>query len=201
MNAFLEIPVLPPRTLVLDPPLSDEEFERMSAMCESASLERSKQGEIIVNAPASGGSSSSNAEITRQLSNWWIQHRQGRVFDSSGGFFLPDGSVLSPDAAFATSAQMKVVTREDLRHFLRLVPAFIVELRSATDKLSACHEKMGAWIANGIRLGWLIDPEARQVHVYEPGVTPCVESGATVEGTGPIHGFVLDLTEVWRCFE
>ena len=33
MNAFLEIPALPPRTIVLNPPLSDEEFERMSEQC------------------------------------------------------------------------------------------------------------------------------------------------------------------------
>jgi hypothetical protein len=68
MHAILEIPVLPPRNIVFDPPLNDEEFERLSERCDCAFLERSKEGTIIVNAPAGGMTSDGNAEITRQLS-------------------------------------------------------------------------------------------------------------------------------------
>jgi Uma2 family endonuclease len=112
MNAFLEIPALPPRTIALDPPLSDEEFERLSEKCGFAFLERSKEGTIIVNAPAGGMTSDGNSEINRQFRNWWTLHKQGRVFDSSGGFFLPDGSVLNPDAAYATAEQLQSLSRE-----------------------------------------------------------------------------------------
>jgi Uma2 family endonuclease len=201
MHAILEIPVLPPRSIVLDPPLSDEEFERLSATSECAFLERNKEGTIIVNAPAGGMTSDGNAEITRQLRNWWIQHRQGRVFDSSGGFFLPDGSVLNPDGAYATAEQLQGLTRDELAHFLHLAPAFIIELRSESDRLAAAQEKMEAWIANGVQLAWLIDPYPRQVHTYQPGVAPRIESENRVAGSGPVEGFVLDLEEVWRCFE
>ena len=99
MSAFLEIPALPPRSIVLHPPLSDEEFERLCESCEFGSVERTKEGTIIVNAPAGGMTSDGNSEINRQLRNWWIQHRRGRVYDSCAGFFLPDGSSLNPDAA------------------------------------------------------------------------------------------------------
>ncbi len=201
MNAFLEIPVLPPRSIVLDPPLSDEEFERLSEKCDCAFLERSKEGTIIVNAPAGGMTSDGNREITAQLSSWWKQHRRGRAFDSSAGFFLPDGSVLNPDAAYVTAEQLQGLTRDDLARFLRLAPAFIIELRSETDRLTAIQEKMEAWIANGVQLAWLIDPYARQVHLYQPGAAPRVESENRVAGSGPVEGFVLDLEEVWRCFE
>jgi Uma2 family endonuclease len=77
MSATLESPVLPPRSIVLDPPLSDEEFERLCDQTSLAFLERTKEGTIRMNAPAGGTTSSGNAEITRQLSNWWIQHAQG----------------------------------------------------------------------------------------------------------------------------
>jgi len=155
-----------------------------------------------VNAPAGGATSSGNAEITRQLSNWWIQHRRGRVFDSSGGFFLPDGSVLNPDASYITAAQFKGLTRDDMAHFLRLAPAFVVELLSISDSLRQTAKKMDLWIANGVELGWLIDPYTRQVHIYHPGVvTPRIESGSQVAGTGPVDSFVLDLEEIWRCYE
>jgi Uma2 family endonuclease len=201
MHAILEIPALPPRSMVLDPPLSDEEFERLCARSEFAFIERTKEGTIVMNAPAGGSTSSGNAEITRQLSNWWVRHRKGRVFDSSAGFFLPDGSMLNPDAAYVTQGQLKGMTREMLARFLRLAPAFVIELRSPSDRLAAVTAKMESWIANGVELGWLIDPSAKQVHVYGPGEAPRIESGSSVAGSGPVEGFVLDLEEVWRCYE
>jgi Uma2 family endonuclease len=201
MSAFLEIPILVPRSLVLDPPLSDEEFERLSERSDFASLERSKEGAIIVNAPAGGMTSDSNSEIIHQLRKWWKQHRRGRAFDSNCGFFLPDGSSLSPDAAYVTPDQLKDLTRKELGHFLRLAPAFIVELRSESDRLAKATEKMEAWIANGVQLGWLIDPEAKQVHIYSQASAPRIESGPSVAGSSPVDGFVLDLEEVWRCYE
>jgi Uma2 family endonuclease len=195
------IPSFPPRSLVLDPPLSDEEFERMSMHTEGAVLERSKEGTIIVNAPAGGMTGDGNSEINQQLRAWWKTHRRGRVFDSSAGFFLPDGSMLNPDAAYVTQEQLAGLTREELARFLRLAPAFIIELRSESDRLGAAMEKMENWIANGVQLGWLIDPEAKQVRVYAPGAAPRVEAGSSVAGSGPVQGFVLDLEEVWHCYE
>jgi Uma2 family endonuclease len=197
----IEIPAETPRSIVLEPPLSDDEFERLCERSDFASLERSKEGTIIVNAPAGGMTSNGNSEINRQLGNWWIQHRQGRVFDSSGGFFLPDGSVLSPDAAYATADQLRGLSRDDLAHFLRLPPAFVIELLSISDSRATTAKKMEAWIANGVELGWLVDPYAREVHVYEPDTAPRVEKGSHAAGSGPITGFVLDLEEIWRCYE
>ncbi len=201
MSTFLEIPALPPRSIVLTPPLSDEEFERLSERTEFAFLERTKEGTIRMNAPAGGSTSSANAEITRQLTNWWIRRRRGRVFDSSGGFFLPDGSVLNPDAAYVTAEQLKGLSREQLARFLRLTPAFVIELRSFSDRLADVQRKMDAWIANGVQLGWLIDPYAKEVQIYEPNAAPRIEPGSQLAGSGPVEGFVLDLEEVWRCFE
>jgi hypothetical protein len=64
-----------------------------------------------------------------------------RVFDSSAGFFLPDGSSLSPDGGYATAEQMRGLSREDRRHFGRFAPAFVIEPPSATDNLSECKRK------------------------------------------------------------
>jgi Uma2 family endonuclease len=201
MNAFLEIPAIPPRSIVLTPPLSDEEFEKLCERCNGSSLERTKEGTINVNAPAGGTTSNGNSEINRQLRNWWIGHRRGATYDSSCGFFLPDGSSLSPDGAYVTAEQLLGLTHDQRARFLRLAPAFVVELRSPSDSLAKTAEKMEAWIANGVALGWLVDPYAREVHVYEPGAAPRIENGSQVSGTGPIEGFVLDVEEVWRCYE
>jgi Uma2 family endonuclease len=201
-SPVIEIPAETPRSIVLHPPLSDAEFERLCEKSDFAFLERSKEGAIIVNAPAGGMTSSGNSEISRQLGNWWIQHRKGRVFDSSAGFFLPDGSVLSPDASYVTAEQLKGLSRNELARFLRFAPAFVIELRSESDRVAAVAEKMKAWMTNGVEVGWLVYPYSREVHIYQAGAAaPRIEKGAHAAGSGPVEGFVLDLDEVWRCYE
>ncbi|MGD0628989.1 MAG: Uma2 family endonuclease [Terracidiphilus sp.] len=201
MSTFLEIPALSPRSIALTPPLSDEEFERLCESCEFGSVERTREGTIIVNPPAGSMTSDGNSEINQQLRAWWKQHRRGRVYDSSAGFFLPDTSVLNPDAAYITSRQLEGLERNDLAHFLRVAPAFVLELLSVSDSLAKTKRKMEAWTSNGVEFGWLVDPYARQVHIYESGAAPRIETGTYVIGSGPIAGFVLDLEEVWRCYE
>ena len=200
MSTILEIPKLP-SSVMLDPPLTDEEFEKLCAANDLVRLERTKEGKIIVNAPAGGDTGSGNSEIITQLTVWWRDHRRGRVFDSNTGFFLPDGSSLSPDAAYATADQMRGLTKEDRKHFLRFTPAFVIELLSASDSLSDARKKMEVWSANGAKLGWLVDPYSRNVLVYEPSQAARVETAEKVAGIGPVAGFVLDLAAVWSLYE
>jgi Uma2 family endonuclease len=200
VSTILEIPKAP-ASVVLDPPLTDEEFERLCEANELVRLERTTEGAIVVNPPAGADSSSGNLEINFQLTAWWKQHRQGRVFDSSAGFFLPDGSSLGPDGAYATAEQMRSFTKEDRKHFLHLTSAFVFELLSFTDSLPRATQKMESWIANGAQLGWLIDPYNRNVLVYEPGRPVRVETASQIAGIGPVAGFMLDLAAVWSLYE
>ena len=78
---------------------------------------------------------------------------------------------------------------------------FVIELRSQSENLRDIEKKMQAWTTNGVELGWLIDPDAKQVHIYAQECETRVESGRSVAGSGPVDGFVLDLEEVWRCYE
>ena len=55
------------------------------------------------------------------------------------------------------------------------------------------------WIANGVELGWLIDPRKRAVTIYRPNRELEVLTGvAEVAGEGPVEGFTLDLLSVWN---
>lgn len=182
--------------MVLEPLLSDQEFEDLCAANSDIKFERTKEGVIVVNAPAGYGTGKGNAEIIYQLKAWLRKHRRGDVIDSSTGIFLPDSSSLSPDAAYITAEQAATLTSEDEKHFLSFVPAFVLELRSETDNLFDLKTKMEKWIANGAQLAWLVDPKSRSVHVYEAGKKPRIETGDTVSGAGPVEGFILDLNEV-----
>jgi Uma2 family endonuclease len=72
-----------------------------------------------MNPPAGGWTSIGNSEINAQLSNWSRTHERGRVFDSSGGFRLPDGSILNPDAAYISEERLKPLPKGELRGFPR----------------------------------------------------------------------------------
>jgi len=174
----------------------------MCIASELVMLERTKEGKIVVNAPAGGSSSKRNVEVVFQLTAWAKKHpKRGGVFGPDSGFFLPDGAMLGPDAAFVTAEQMRALTAEEKEHFFHLTPVFVIEVLSPSDSLRALKEKMEEWIANGAQLGWLIDPYERNVLIYEPGKKPFAATNDKVTGTGPVEGFVLDLKAVWDLYE
>jgi Uma2 family endonuclease len=200
MQVQLELPDFPVR-LGWETPLSDEDFERAAMESEWVQLERTKEGDIIVHAPAGIFTSDGNSEIIYQLRAWWKTHKQGRVFDSNGGFFLADGASYSPDAAYATAEQLEGFTGKQLARFPRLCPAFVIELVSQSDRRKAVEAKMQDWIDNGAQVAWLIDPYRKSVTIYEPTQPPRTTSDEIVAGTGPIEGFLFNTTDVWSCYE
>jgi Uma2 family endonuclease len=190
-----------PRSLVLNPPLTDAEFEALCAANDLIYFERTREGEILMQSPAGGFTSDGNAEIVSQLRSWWKTHRRGRVFDSSGTFFLPDTSILSPDASYVLPDKFTGLTRDDLTGFPRLCLDFVIELLSVSDRVPKAQQKMERWIENGAALGWLIDPYEKKVYVYESGGETAAVTGNALHGKGPVEGFTLDLDELWRCYE
>jgi Uma2 family endonuclease len=184
--------------MVLEPVLSDQDFEELCAANDDVRFERTSEGAIVVNPPTAYGRGIRNARIIYQLMTWVESQRLGgEVVDSSTGIFLPDTSSKSPDAAYLTPLQVSQITTEEEKHFLRIVPALVIELRSETDKLIEAKRKMESWIANGVELGWLIDTKNRKVHVYEQRLAPYEVVGDQITAGDPIRGFKLDLTKIW----
>jgi Uma2 family endonuclease len=112
---------------------------------------------------------------------------------------LPNGARRSPDASWTAREEINRLPRESLEGYWHLCPAFVIELRSQSDRLPALRAKMREYAANGAQLGWMIDPDARAVEVYRPDRKPELLTGVdSVSGEGPVAGFVLDLTRVWN---
>lgn len=162
-------------------------------------LERTAKGEVIVMPPTGGETGSRNDEITRQLSNWRKNDGTGKSFESSTGFKLPNGADRSPDASWVSKARLAQLTLEQKKKFLPLCPDFAIELRSPSDDLETIKAKMDEYIANGLRLGWLIDPEEKAVYVYRPNAAVQKLVNANEISADPeLPGFTLDLCEVWN---
>ncbi|MDF0553474.1 Uma2 family endonuclease [Kamptonema sp. UHCC 0994] len=188
---------LPP-TLELKIDLTDEQFLQLCQNNRELKFERTQSGELIIMPPTGGTTSDRNSDLNFQLRSWNRQHNLGKVFDSSGGFKLPNGADRSPDASWVRIERWEALTSEEKDKFLPLCPDFVIELRSPSDSLQTLRSKMQEYIDNGARLGWLIDPKRRVIEIYRPDRdVEILSSPSTVSGEDVLPGFVLDLTQIW----
>ena len=122
----------------------------------------------------------------------------GKVFSSSTCFKLPNGSDRSPDAAWVAWERWNQLTLEQQKKFPPVCPDFIIELRSQSDALEPLQQKMQEYIDNGLRLGWLINPQDRQVEIYRPNQPHQVlQNPNRVDGEDVLPSFVFDLAILW----
>lgn len=191
------IPVNIPSTLTLK--VTHEEFVELATANRDLRLERTRQGELIVNPPTGGGTGKRNARIVQQLLNWLDREGTGEVFDSSTGFHLPSGSDRSPDTAWVSQERWDALTPEEQEGIVPLCPDFVVELRSKSDNLEPLRKKMREYIENKAQLGWLIDRKNRKVEIYRQNQdVEVLDNPVTVSGEDVLLGFALDLTKVWN---
>jgi Uma2 family endonuclease len=159
--------------------LTPEQFEEVCQANPDAVLELAADGELIAITPTGGETGQRNQTLGALL---WLAVRQSalplRLFDSSTGFRLPDGSVLCPD--------------------------LVVELASPSDQgprgVSALREKMELYRRNGAQLGWLLLPEEHAVEIWRAGSAP-PERLVPAEHLSAAPLFpqlCLELREIWQ---
>lgn len=186
-----------PSTLKLA--LTHEQFVQLAIANRDLQLERTANGELIVNPPTGGETGNRNSDLTGQLWLWNRQAKLGVTFDSSTGFYLPNGSARAPDAAWVRQDRWDALTLEQRKGFAPLAPDFVVELRSETDRMELLRDKMREYLANGVLLGWLINRAQKAVEVYRLGQgVEVLEHPMSLSGETVLPGFVLDLTEIWN---
>ena len=185
------------KTPVLDR-LTEEEFAQFCLDHRDLRIERNGSGHITIMPPVFTESGFSNNELSRQLGNWNHQHRLGRVGDSSTGYTLPGGAMLSPDASWVAEERWQALAPDDRRRFARICPDFVLELASASDRLPDLLGKMHDWLAAGVRLAWLLVPSTETVHVFEPPHPPRLVQGfdQLLSGEPVLQGFGLELKEL-----
>jgi Uma2 family endonuclease len=189
-----------PLVLRLSPAIdmTDRQFYEFCRINRDLRIERTARGDLLILAPAGGRTGDRNAEITFQLRQWATRNGEGVAFDSSTGFRLPNGAVRSPDAAWVRRSRLAALRDEEKDRFLPLCPDFVIELRSPSDEIGLLRDKMEEYRSAGAQLGWLIDPVARHIHVYEGDAAPRdLVSPVQVSADPILPGFVLRLTAVW----
>ncbi|MEM9267211.1 MAG: Uma2 family endonuclease [Cyanobacteria bacterium P01_F01_bin.13] len=178
--------------------MSDQQFYDFCRTNPDLRIERNADGEIIVMPPAFSDTGNRNGRIFGQLYIWSESNGTGEAFDSSSGFTLPNGATRSPDAAWILADRWNALSPEQQASFAPIAPDFVVELRSSSDTLANLKEKMEEYVANGVRLGLLIDRKSYQVYAYRPEQAPeILDNPASVSCEPEMPMFLLKMARIW----
>jgi Uma2 family endonuclease len=179
--------------------LTHEQFEQVCLDNPDLRLELTKDGELEIMPPTGGEISKKELGLGARLYNWNEQTGLGETFSSSGAFILPNGAERSPDAAWVELSRWEALTTEQREKFPPLAPDFAIELRSKTDSLKKLQQKMEEYRDNGVRLGWLINPQDRTVEIYRIGQeVEVLTNPSSLSGEDVLVGFSLDLNSILR---
>ncbi|MGV0026634.1 Uma2 family endonuclease [Phormidesmis priestleyi] len=178
--------------------LTDEQFFQLCQHNPELRFERTATGELVIMSPTGSGTGKRNADLTTDVNIWNRQTKLGVVFDSSSGFKLPNGADRSPDVTWILNDRWNALTPEQQERFAPIAPDFVVELRSKTDSLEMLEAKMQEYLENGVRLGWLLDPQTPQAKIYRPGRSvEIILSPTTLSGEDVLPGFALNLQSIF----
>ena len=186
-----------PLTLDISPlgSLSDDDLYRLCRDNPDLWIERTEGGLLEIMAPAGGMSSARSGRVFAALFNWNERDGSGIVFDASGGFLLPGGSMRAPDAAWVARERWAQLSDEEREKFPPLCPDVVAEVMSPPDRPVRTHAKMREWIRNGCRLAWLLCPAEEVAYVYRPDQNEpdAVPFDAVLTGEDVLPGFTFAL--------
>src|SRR6266481_9231981 len=185
--------------------ISLHDVERLQALYPDHQIEL-REGKIIIMSPSDGTSAEIGMRFGSLLSAWVYNHNSGRVLDSSSGFRMPNGDLLSPDISFVSRERLK----QNPRTYLSVVPELIVEIKSSRDRVRDLEEKIALFLSQGVQVGILIDPDTHTVSIYHSGglnknasdreSTPqmtTIRDGDTLAIPELFPGWEIPITSLW----
>ncbi len=157
-------------------------------------LELTAEGVLLITPMQSKTGSLFEGIAFGELYIWSRDGGGGEAHGARLGVELPNGACYAPDAAWLSPEQLDGYSPSEDTWLLQFCPHFVVEVMSRNDRPAAARRKMEDYIAHGARLGWLIDPFRRQVHIYRPGAEPLtLNDPERVSGDPELPGFVFEV--------
>jgi Uma2 family endonuclease len=153
------------------------------------------RGEVIELPPPTRPHGVVCSNVAFVLGGYVRQSGIGYVASNDSGVILerkPD-TVRGPDVAVYADA----ATFEELHpKYGEVPPLLAVEVLSPEDRPNRVLRKVAGYLAAGVRVVWLIDPEDRTVTVHLPGQSPVlVESTGELTGGDVLPGFACRVSE------
>ena len=176
-----------------------EHFEQLCQLNPELKLETNHHGQLIVMSPTGYETGKNNADLLIQFGIWNRQYKLGIICDSSTGFLLPNGAIRSPDVSWIAKDRVTRFSKKEKEKFLPLTPDFALELMSPSDKLKDTQAKMQEYRDNGVKLGWLINPQQQQIEIYRQGKSmEAINKPSTLLGEELLPNLVIELDFIWQ---
>jgi Uma2 family endonuclease len=178
--------------------ISDRALEQLCRENPELRFETDAKGKLIIMSPTGSESGKRNGDLFGQIWDWNRQNKLGVVFDSSTGFKLSNGATRSPDVSWIAIARWNSLSDEQKRGFAPIDPDFVIELMSPTDNLEELQQKMSEYISCGVKLGWLISPDAKQVEIYRlDRDKQIIFNPSSLSGEDILPGLTVDLSDIF----
>jgi len=153
-----------------------------------------RDGAVVVMGPSDIVSSLIGARLCYFLQVWINPRRLGMVFDSSGGFILPNSDLTAPDVSYVSRDRMP----RSVRYFAEVVPNLVVEIKSQSDRVAKLREKLTMYLEQGAEVALLIDPDREMVEIYRPdGSSQVLGNGEVMQLPDLLPGWELPIAELW----
>lgn len=199
MPAALTLPPAPiPLRLPASWRLTDDALQQLNALREGWFFEADADGVLLIAPGSPLRTGARGAHLIGQLVPWSDAEVGGAVIGAPTLLRLPDGSRRMPRIAWLSDARLAQIPPEEAEYIPPAVPDFVVDIRPPKGDLSYLRGKMELWLANGVRLGWLIDPYEAKVHIYRPSAEPeALERPSELGDAEVLPGLSVELERVW----
>ena len=170
-------------------------IEAFLAANELYQLEYNDIGELVVMPPLYMPEGHAETELLADTKIW--QRLNGGMAPSSSVVLrIPGLGGRGPDASWVSPERLATLDAEQ-RRTGQICPDFVAEIRSPSNSLTYLQRKMVEYIANGARLGWLIDPRNRRVTIYRVGgEAETLEDPEVLSGEDVMPGFEFRVREL-----
>jgi len=136
------------------------------------------------------------AQIQFLLHEFAYPRKLGRVFPSSTGYVLGPGTLRGPDVSFVRAERLAGI---DLSRNIPGAPDLAVEVVSPNDTYRELRDKVRQYLSAGGHTAWVVDPEAREVHVYTGSARPIVlGENDTLECPDLLPGFSAPVSKLFE---
>lgn len=146
--------------------MTDNEFLEFCQANNDFSIERLATKEIIITGCQTFLPSETIRFITDKLAEWNQKQLNGILYTNSPRFLLNNSAIRRPVLAWTQRARMSHEFNSGTT-IVQSCPEFVVEEKKKGEDLKTAKSKMKEWIANGCKLGWLIDEKKQVLYIFE----------------------------------
>ena len=187
--------------------LTDDELAEAIEESAGVKIERGIRGELIITGGPMDAGSAVGVELGRQFGNWRVGGGNGLLVESSQHIRTGRGEETNaPDLAWWSPERAALIPpRSERRGYPRVLPTFVVEIRSLGQSHESQRRKMEEWIKRGVVVGWLLDVHDETLTVFRrgAGADPLAVEAVVHRKPDSMHvgdempGCEIDLREIW----